>query len=246
MYLSKAYLNTLSRFVLRDISDHREMHRTVSSAFPDVIGGLSARQKYKILYRIEFQLKKNRIYLLLQSKEKPKWQNIEQKYPDYLLEKPKVKDISEFINDLKKDMICRFKLRANPTKKISGNQKKSEDKEKKYPPLGKRGTRIPLKREEQQIQWLVRKGEVGGFKPKLVRVAKEQPVHDLIVLPDRTFLISPSKGKNSRPEITLYSVVFEGHLTINDREKFIETLQNGIGPGKAYGFGLLSVAPLRT
>jgi len=43
--------------------------------------------------------------------------------------------------------------------------------------------------------------------------------------------------------MTFGSVLFEGRLTIDDVEKFRETLAIGIGSGKAYGFGLLSIAP---
>jgi CRISPR system Cascade subunit CasE len=43
--------------------------------------------------------------------------------------------------------------------------------------------------------------------------------------------------------MTFGSVLFEGRLAITDTEQFRATLAAGIGSGKAYGFGLLSVAP---
>jgi CRISPR system Cascade subunit CasE len=39
------------------------------------------------------------------------------------------------------------------------------------------------------------------------------------------------------------SVRFEGHLTVTDETAFAETLSSGVGSGKAFGFGLLSIAP---
>ena len=43
----------------------------------------------------------------------------------------------------------------------------------------------------------------------------------------------------------LRSALYEGILEVTDAEAFAKTLAAGIGPAKAYGFGLLSVAPIR-
>ncbi|GFP24433.1 hypothetical protein HKBW3S09_01900, partial [Candidatus Hakubella thermalkaliphila] len=37
--------------------------------------------------------------------------------------------------------------------------------------------------------------------------------------------------------------VFEGVLAVKDSGLFLNALRQGVGPGKAYGFGLLSLAP---
>jgi hypothetical protein len=41
---------------------------------------------------------------------------------------------------------------------------------------------------------------------------------------------------------THLAVLFEGLLRVTDKDAFLETLTHGIGPAKAFGFGLLSVA----
>ena len=43
--------------------------------------------------------------------------------------------------------------------------------------------------------------------------------------------------------MTFGDVVFEGRLVVTDVERFRQALADGIGSGKAFGFGLLSVAP---
>jgi len=45
--------------------------------------------------------------------------------------------------------------------------------------------------------------------------------------------------------MTFGAATFEGILEVTDAEKFRQSLKQGIGTGKAYGFGLLSVAPVR-
>jgi len=43
--------------------------------------------------------------------------------------------------------------------------------------------------------------------------------------------------------LTFGAILFEGRLRVTDGDLFRTTLQRGIGSGKAYGFGLLSIAP---
>ena len=38
------------------------------------------------------------------------------------------------------------------------------------------------------------------------------------------------------------AVLFNGRLEVTDAERFQQTLATGIGSGKAFGFGLLSIA----
>ena len=46
-------------------------------------------------------------------------------------------------------------------------------------------------------------------------------------------------------EVISGAVLFEGRLEVTDRTMFLEALRGGIGSGKAFGFGLLSVASIR-
>ncbi len=48
--------------------------------------------------------------------------------------------------------------------------------------------------------------------------------------------------KQKRSKMTFFSVIFDGILIITDPEIFINSLKKGIGPAKAYGFGLLMIS----
>ncbi|MEH0576837.1 type I-E CRISPR-associated protein Cas6/Cse3/CasE [Streptomyces sp. B21-108] len=50
-------------------------------------------------------------------------------------------------------------------------------------------------------------------------------------------------GKKSRP-VTLVAVTFDGRLEVTDPEALRRTLTQGIGRAKAYGCGLITLAPL--
>jgi CRISPR system Cascade subunit CasE len=144
-----------------------------------------------------------------------------------------------------------FRLRANPTRRISSQCAR----EKNQQAIGKR---VEIRNEEEQIKWLQRKGEVirdqngvltgGGFRLLSVKVNAE--VANVRATPEDKFFgwrvdkpdtKSESPGKKHR--LTFGSVLFEGVLEITDAERLQKTLEAGIGSGKAYGFGLLSIAP---
>ncbi|MDM8006663.1 MAG: type I-E CRISPR-associated protein Cas6/Cse3/CasE [Phycisphaerae bacterium] len=121
----------------------------------------------------------------------------------------------------------RFRLKANPTKKKDTLTK--EDRLNKLP--GRHGRRVPVP-TDHLCKWLDRRAESGGFR------LKDQPAIEV----GYVYLnANPSAGGGQR----LRSVLYDGVLEVADADRFRETLICGIGPAKAFGFGLLSVAPVR-
>lgn len=120
-----------------------------------------------------------------------------------------------------------FQLRANPTKKLRVTLPDGDRK--------KNGRRQPLTAREDLEQWIARKAEGGGFAVDQSRVA-----------------IHPAKKETfvKREESTghllgvIQGVEFRGTLEVTDREKFIVAFRAGIGPAKAFGYGLLALAPV--
>ena len=124
----------------------------------------------------------------------------------------------------------RFSLRANPTKKII-----DPDKPKVIRPDGridrnKNAKRVPLIRREDLLAWLNRKAGDGGFAVDI------EAVHT--VPRGREYFFKPgARGVH-------HAVEFRGVLEVTDRPKFRETFVRGIGSAKAFGFGLLALAPV--
>jgi len=81
--------------------------------------------------------------------------------------------------------------------------------------------------EEQQQQWLDRKSEMHGFA-----------VVDCMVV-DQGMEYGAGRGDR---KLAFRSVIYEGLLHVTDAEKFRKAVAGGIGRGKAFGFGLLSLA----
>jgi CRISPR system Cascade subunit CasE len=103
---------------------------------------------------------------------------------------------------------------------------------------------VELRREEDQLAWLARKGEQGGFR--LVGVAVQPDLPDTrVTTAEKVRGQRPAHDDAARMALRFGAVVFEGRLEVTDREVFLRTLHQGIGSGKAFGFGLLSVASVR-
>lgn len=85
----------------------------------------------------------------------------------------------------------------------------------------------PLIKEAEQIAWLQR---------KLGNAARVEDVHPISERPQ----YFSGDGKSGK----IQTVCFEGVITINDAPALIDLVQQGIGPAKSMGCGLLSLAPL--
>ena len=115
-----------------------------------------------------------------------------------------------------------FQLCANPTKKVT---KLNADRSPT-----KNGKRVPLRQRVELVAWIERKGEQGGFK-----VDKDKL---------RTVPRGPERFQKNGARGLHTSVEFAGMLTVTDPQKFHEAFPRGIGPAKAFGYGLLVIAPI--
>lgn len=99
------------------------------------------------------------------------------------------------------------------------------------PTVTRDGQRFGLLRDEEQIAWLSRKAARHGFVVvEVMRLASTK---------------LGAGSRSGRPRLTLQSVRFEGHLSVEDPGKVSAALTEGIGHGKAFGLGMLSLAPVR-
>ena len=117
----------------------------------------------------------------------------------------------------------RFSLLANPTKKLRVDHPNGIRK--------KNGRRVPLTQREELTAWLARKADASGF----------------VINTDALRTIPRGREffhKAGTAHGTHTAVEFQGELTVTDPAQFRATVANGIGSAKAFGFGLLVIAPL--
>lgn len=117
----------------------------------------------------------------------------------------------------------RFSLLVNPTKKLVVRDEAGERK--------KNGRRVPLTKRAELLDWMRRKAEAGGFDigdPENLRTLPK---------PRGYFQKAGMHGVH-------HAVEFQGTLTVTDTALFRRTFTTGIGSAKAFGFGMLCLAPL--
>lgn len=158
------------------------------------------------------------LYLLILSDEVPDVQNILQRYSDRSEEAWLYKPYAPLLDRVQEGSRWHFRLVANPTQSI-------------VQAPGQRGKVCACSREEDQRTWLEKRAAKHGFG----LTAK-----DYQIIESRWHIFS--KGQNPRQRLSLLSVSYEGRLQVCDAEAFKKLLINGIGRGKAYGMGLLTIA----
>jgi CRISPR system Cascade subunit CasE len=221
MYLARLFLDPASRAVRFDVANPDGLHKTVMRLFPNE-SGPEPRKAHAVLHRLD-ESPDGRVMLLVQSRSKP---NVAGLMPGYLVEldrdpdlafsgiaeNPSIRDVEEERRIISVGDRFLFRLKANTTRKIG--TKSGVD--------GKRvhGQRVPVRRDEARLEWLKRHAVVAGFSVIDVRVREVA-----------------ARGRDVR----LAGVIFDGVLVVNDPAIFRRELEAGIGPAKAFGFGLLSL-----
>lgn len=217
MYLSKLILNPRCRDARRDVGSPYELHRTLAHAF-ETQEGIDYRQHHGVLFRLESTAYSSGLpTVLVQSLSKPNWSELPE---TYLLNAPDsaLKSVSP---SFAIGQSFAFRLVANPTKKESRTGQAQ-------------GRRIALLDEadgDEQTparSWLQRKGEQHGFR--------------VIYAVSEAFWLRFDRHGVIANQIPIYGVRFDGLLQVTDPDLLRTAITNGIGPGKAFGFGLLSLA----
>lgn len=173
-------------------------------------------EKTRKLWRIDTL--KGHCYLMLLSDREPQLGHAVKQFGIPDSEKPwETKEYGPLLKRIQNDTFWHFRLTANPTKSI-----KNEN--------GRRGTVQAHITPFYQTKWLLERSEKNGFS------VREEDV----------FVVENSwkkfyKGTERKRPVTFLSVTYEGILKITDEEKFCKVLVEGLGRGKAFGMGMLTV-----
>lgn len=127
----------------------------------------------------------------------------------------------EYPLSLKLDQKLRFLLVANPVKTIDDERGRKNSKEEI------KKCRVPLINEEAQREWIIRKLEKAALFESLM-IDNRSPLYFRKNRDNRTGKIQP--------------VIFQGVIKVQDAIALQDLVRWGIGPAKAFGCGLLSLA----
>ncbi|MCL2865059.1 MAG: type I-E CRISPR-associated protein Cas6/Cse3/CasE [Lachnospiraceae bacterium] len=170
-------------------------------------------QKNRTLWRLDSL--NGQLYLLVVSKYEPNFESLQVQ----LCENGEIgliKNYSSFLAKIENGQKLRFRFRGNPVYNVVQNK-------------GERGKVKPHMSEKHKRAWFLKISEKNGF-----------------VLEENSFIMVDTgqqrfykQVKHNRVELS--HATFEGILTVTDSEKFVTAMIHGIGRGKAYGCGMMTV-----
>lgn len=229
MYLSRIQLNPRRRDARRLLSSPQRIHAAVLSSFPQPPTGVRDGQP-RVLWRLDVDEAGTFLYVV--SPDQPDFAHLAEQAGWPTTERGMSKPYGSFLERLAEGQVWAFRLTANPTHYGAAGD-------------GERPKRLAHVTVRQQEGWLVSKAASNGFRvistPSAETSADGDPVeiHDVSVTARTTHTFR----RNGAPRpVTIGMARFDGRLEVVDPEALRRALTTGIGPAKAYGCGLLTLA----
>ena len=123
------------------------------------------------------------------------------------------RDVTPWLETIKENDFYHFQVTTAPFKKVSSEGLKNS-------------RRRNLRTIDERLSWLARKAEQGGFR---IVTVEESPAESL------TAIHCEEKGGKMKMSAYCYT----GSLQVTNADVFRLTMRQGLGPGKAYGLGMI-------
>ncbi|MEU0254176.1 type I-E CRISPR-associated protein Cas6/Cse3/CasE [Streptomyces sp. NPDC006184] len=256
MHLTRFRVNTARSGARRLLSSPQAMHAAVMSSFPALLPtDTPPPDGPRVLWRLDHTTRAE-VMLYIVSPDRPDLTHLVEQagWPAAAAADPnqpgwQSRPYAPLLDRLTTGQRWAFRLTANP---VHHARRKDDEPTKRTAHLT--GT--------HQMGWLLKRQDTCGFrvleKTHATRLLPRgtthtnQPHHgdryELTVHDKRTLAFdkhtTPQGGR--RPPVSLVTVTFDGRLEITDPHLLRRALTQGIGKAKAYGCGLLTLAPLPT
>ncbi|MCD0452839.1 type I-E CRISPR-associated protein Cas6/Cse3/CasE [Actinocorallia sp. API 0066] len=244
-YLSRIRINPLRAESRKMLASPRVMHAAVCAGIP------ATPDTERILWRLDAD-NPHRPVLFVLTRSRPDWKHLVESagWPDAEGEHAAIRDYLPLLDRVAVGREFAFRLTASPVQNTKRPQKATPSQEERLKGELARGFRIPHRTAQAQLGWLLARTGRCGFDIPPART--DPPIPD-IAEPDSTpapevRLIGRDHRSFTKPglrqPIVIRTATFEGRLRVTDTARFTQSLLDGIGPAKAYGCGLLTLAPL--
>lgn len=217
MHLTRFEINPARRAARELLASPQRIHAAVLAAFPE---SRATPDEGRILWRVDPGAHDAVLYVV--SPDKPDLTHLVETIgrPTYGWQ---TRDYGPFLDRLAVGDLWAFRLCANPVHNVPA-------------PGGGRGKRVGHVTVAQQTEWFLSRAQRSGFA-----VDGGSSGAPDVALTSRRTLRFPRKGRT----VTLSTVVFEGNLRVADPVALRVALVDGVGPGKGYGCGLMTLAAAR-
>lgn len=216
MFLTRFEINAARRASRALLSSPQRLHAAVLAAFPS--GGSEVGDEGRVLWRLDEQAHDPLLYIV--SPARPDLTHLVESVGRPAIQSWDTRDYRPFLDRLAKGDQWAFRLTANPVR--SGRKRPGASETQRFGHVT----------VDQQTEWLLRQADRHGFRPT---IAQDEP--DVAVRGRRAVRFA----RHERT-VTLSMATFEGRLEVVDPVALRTALTGGVGPAKAYGCGLLTLA----
>ncbi len=245
-YLSRVWINPLRAKGRQYLANPRIVHAAVLGGF------VAPPQNGRLLWRLSADADSESgrpllAELLVLSPIRASFEHIveETGFPGTDEGQPHVRDYQALLDAIQVDGEFAFRTRVNPVESVLRPTAPSPAQQRiiKGSEGSQRGFRLPHRTVGQQTDWFVRRSASRwGF---VVPSSGTSGGLDMrVVGRDRFDFVKGSPTEGAHDRVRIETVVFEGRLRVTDAVLFRDALLNGLGPAKAYGCGLLTLAPI--
>lgn len=220
MFLSRIGINGRRRGARPLLGSPRAMHAATMAAFADG----AASDEGRILWRLD-DLGNARSNLYVVSPSPPDFTHLVEQAGWPTTETWSTRPYDTFLNQIRIGQRWHFRLTANP---VHRTRLRPTD------PDSKIAAHVTV---QQQEQWLLDRAEKLGFTV-MQSVTSAGDDSDVAVVHRNVH-----RFKRDEHTVTLAVATFEGNLQVAAADRLRHALASGVGRGKAYGCGLLTLAP---
>lgn len=231
MFLSRVRLNPARAGARKFLLSPRAMHGAVTAAFVDGVpepGGGGPR----VLWRLDHN-SRNEVYCYIVSPDRPDLTHVVEQAGWPTTQTWETRDYTPLLSRLQTGQKWAFRLTANPVHSI---------RRKDGEPTKVTAHRTP----KHQLSWLLQRQEANGFE--IVAKPQEQQrgpddTYEVIVHDRHARRFGKTEPNGMRNRVPLVTATFDGRLKVTDPEALRRMLVMGLGRAKAYGCGLMTLAP---
>lgn len=232
-YLSRIWLNPLRSGARRLLSHPQSLHAVV-------LGGLVEQPvTERVLWRLEAG-GRHRLELLVLTQSRPSWGHLVEQagWQDADGAEPLVKDYAPLLQRVVAGREFAFRLRANTVTSTRKPQEASAGQRERLTQERPRGVRVPERTAAQQQEWFVRHLPGWGLA-----LAEEDGLPAVRLIGRERVVFSKAADNGASRRVTLQTATAEGLVRVVEPDVVRTALLSGCGPARAYGCGLLTLAP---
>lgn len=222
MYLTRFQINPSRRGARKLLASPQALHAAVLAGFADPRD--HTRDDTRTLWRLDNNTN-NQVMLYILSPGRPDLTHLVEQAGWPTTHTWQSRPYRALLDALDKGQRWAFRLTANPARNVRLTDTAIETR------------RVGAVTVAHQTQWLVDRAERHGF------TVDRQPDGQLNLIVHRRHTLTFTRNR-SQPPVTVVTATYDGVLTVEDPPQLRQTLTRGLGHARAYGCGLLTLAPV--